>query len=92
VSGVRYVFDPERPAGSRLVTVSVGGQPLDPRAKYTLATLDFLLGGGDGYTMLQEGKILVAAETGPLDSDLLIERLKAGPIAPILDGRVARVP
>ncbi len=92
VSGVRYVFDPERPAGSRLVTVSVGGQPLDPRAKYTLATLDFLLGGGDGYTMLQGGKTLVAAETGPLDSDLLIERLRAGPIAPILDGRVARAP
>ena len=92
VSGLRYVFDPKRPAGSRLVTVSVGGQPLDPRANYTLATFDFILGGGDGYTMLREGKVLVKAENGPMDSDLLIERLKAGPIAPVVDGRVTHVP
>jgi 2',3'-cyclic-nucleotide 2'-phosphodiesterase (5'-nucleotidase family) len=92
VSGLRYVFDPKRPAGSRLVSVTIGGQPLDPRASYTLATFDFILGGGDGYTMLKEGKALVKAENGPMDSDLLIERLKAGPIAPVLDGRASRVP
>jgi 5'-nucleotidase / UDP-sugar diphosphatase len=92
VSGLRYVFDPKRPAGSRLVTVSVDRQPLDPRAKYTLATSDFLLGGGDGYTMLREGRVLVTAENGPMDSELLIERLRAGPIAPVLDGRIARAP
>jgi 2',3'-cyclic-nucleotide 2'-phosphodiesterase (5'-nucleotidase family) len=92
VSGLRYVFDPKRPAGSRLVSVSVGGQPLDPRRGYTLATFDFLLEGGDGYTMLKGGKILVKAENGPMDSDLLIERLKASPIAPVQDGRVGRAP
>jgi 2',3'-cyclic-nucleotide 2'-phosphodiesterase (5'-nucleotidase family) len=92
VSGIRYTFDPKRPAGSRLVSVTVGGQPLDPRANYTMATFDFILGGGDGYTMLKEGKVLVKAENGPMDSDLLIERLKAGPIAPVLDGRASRVP
>lgn len=92
VSGLRYVFDPKRPAGSRLVSVSVGGQPLNPRANYTLATFDFILGGGDGYTMLKGGKVLVTPENGPMDSDLLIERLKAGPIAPVLDGRASRVP
>lgn len=92
VSGLRYVFDPKRPAGSRLVSVSVGGQPLDPRASYTLATFDFVLDGGDGYTMLKGGRVLVKAENGPMDSDLLIERLKAGPIAPVQDGRVTRVP
>jgi 5'-nucleotidase len=92
VSGLRYVFDPKRPAGSRLVSVSVGGQPLDPRLNYTLATFDFILGGGDGYTMLKEGRALIKAEGGPMDSDLLLERLKAGPVAPVLDGRVSRVP
>ena len=92
VSGLRYVFDPRRPAGSRLVTVSVGGQPLDPRANYTLATFDFILGGGDGYSMLKEGKVLVPAENGPMDSELLIERLRTGQIAPVLDGRVTCAP
>jgi hypothetical protein len=42
--------------------------------------------------MLKEGKVLVKAENGPMDSDVLIDRLKAGPIAPVLDGRIQRVP
>ena len=92
VSGLRYVFDPTRPAGSRLVSVSVGGRPLDPRGNYTLATFDFILGGGDGYTMLKAARVLIKAENGPMDSDLLIDRLKAGPIAPVQDGRVMRAP
>lgn len=92
VSGVRYVFDPKRSPGSRLVSVTVGGRPLDPQARYTLATFDFLLGGGDGYTMLKEGKVLIKPENGPMDSDILIDRLKTGPIAPVVDGRIQRAP
>lgn len=92
VSGIRFTFDPKRPAGSRLVSLTVGGRPLEPQTRYTLATFDFILGGGDGYTMLKEGKVLVKAENGPMDSDVLIDRLKAGPIAPVLDGRIQRVP
>ncbi len=92
VAGLRYVFDFKRPAGSRLVSVSVGAEPLDLRRTYSLATFDFLAAGGDGYTVLQGTKTLVSAESGPMDSDLLIERLKAGPIAPALDGRITRSP
>jgi 5'-nucleotidase/UDP-sugar diphosphatase len=92
VSGLRCVFDPKRPAGSRLVSVTAGGQPLNPAGRYTLATFDFLLGGGDGYAMLKEGKVLVKAENGPMDSDLILDRLKAGPIAPVLDGRIQSAP
>jgi 2',3'-cyclic-nucleotide 2'-phosphodiesterase/3'-nucleotidase len=89
---MQYTFDPKRPAGARLVSVSVGGRPLDPQARYTLATFDFILGGGDGYTMLQPAKVLVKPENGPMDSDLILERLKAGPIAPVVDGRIQRAP
>lgn len=92
VSGIRYAFDPKRPAGSRLVSVTMGGRPLERQEKYTLATFDFLLGGGDGYGMLKQAKVLVRPENGPMDSDVLIERLKAGPIAPVLDGRIQRAP
>ena len=92
VSGVRYVFDLKRSPGSRLVSVTVGGRPLDPQARYTLATFDFLLGGGDDYAMLKEGKVLIKPENGPMDSDILIDRLKAGPIAPVVDGRIQRAP
>lgn len=92
VSGLRYVFDPKKPAGSRLVSATVGGRPLDPAARYSLATFEFLMGGGDGYTMLQQAKVLVAPAYGPMDSDLILERLKAGPIAPVADGRIQAVP
>jgi 2',3'-cyclic-nucleotide 2'-phosphodiesterase (5'-nucleotidase family) len=91
VSGIRYVFDPSRPAGSRLVSVTVSERPLDEKTHYTLATFDFILGGGDGYTMLQRATVLVKSENGPMDSDLLLDRLKQGPIAPAPDGRVQRV-
>ena len=92
VSGIRFTFDPRRPAGSRLVSVTVSGRPLEPQARYTLATFDFFLEGRDSYTMLKEGKVLVKAENGPMVSDVLIDRLKAGPIAPVPDGRIQRVP
>jgi len=92
VSGLRLTFDPNRPAGSRLVSVSVGGHPLDPQAHYTLATFDFIQGGGDGYSMFQQARVLVKAENGPMDSDLILERLKLGPIAPVPDGRIRVAP
>jgi len=92
VSGLRYAFDPQKPAGSRLTSVAVGGKPLDPAARYSVATFEFLMGGGDGYTMLQQAKILVKPQNGPMDSDVILDRLKAGPIAPAVDGRIQIIP
>ena len=42
--------DLSKPAGERVKSVTVGGAPLDPAKTYTLATNDFMAGGGDGYT------------------------------------------
>lgn len=52
VSGFRYSFDPSAPAGSRIRTVTVAGEPLDPARMYSLATNEFLARGGDGYESL----------------------------------------
>lgn len=53
VSGIKYTFDGSKPAGERIVSVTLGdGTPLDLDAWYTLACNDFMCGGGDGYTML----------------------------------------
>ena len=65
-SGVTVTFDAAKPAGSRILEAKIGGAPIDPKAKYTLATADFLLNGGDGYTMLAKGEV-VLAEGGLLD-------------------------
>lgn len=53
VSGIKYTFDGSKPAGERIVSVTLAdGTPLDLDAWYTLACNDFMCGGGDGYTML----------------------------------------
>ena len=35
-----------------MAEVEVGGAPLDPAKVYTVATNDYLAGGGDGYAAL----------------------------------------
>lgn len=54
VSGLSFAFDPGRPAGQRVSGVSVGGTPLDTQRDYTVATLDFMAAGGDGYRAFGE--------------------------------------
>ncbi|MDR0944483.1 MAG: bifunctional metallophosphatase/5'-nucleotidase [Ruminococcus sp.] len=51
VSGLSYAFDPEKPVGNRLTEVLVGKRQLDDEETYSVATLDFLTEGGDGYEM-----------------------------------------
>jgi 2',3'-cyclic-nucleotide 2'-phosphodiesterase/3'-nucleotidase len=54
VSGIRYSFDEKRPAGNRLTSVVLdSGAPFDTAATYTLATNDFIVGGGDGIQLLK---------------------------------------
>lgn len=60
VSGIHYTFDSSKPAGSRLVSVTLpDGSSLDKNATYQVAVTDYMAGSksyeegnGDGYTML----------------------------------------
>ena len=58
VSGIRFKYDPKQEAGKRVYDVKVADKALDPEKTYTLATNDFMAGGGDGYTMFAKGKKL----------------------------------
>lgn len=49
VSGIALRYDLARPAGSRISDVHIKGEPLVLDKDYTLATLDFISSGGDGY-------------------------------------------
>ena len=72
VAGVRFTFDAGRAPGSRVVDVTVNGQPLDDNKKYTLATTDFLaIDGGDGYAMLKGARLLISPQQGQSDFDIL---------------------
>ncbi len=93
VSGIRFTFDASRPAGSRIVEVTVNGKPLDEKRKYTLATSDYLgINGGDGYAMLKEARVIIPAEQAKFDSDILRATIVARRvIAPKVDGRIKRL-
>ena len=92
ISGVQFAFDGRLPAGRRVVSVKVNGQPLDDRKTYTLATTAYVLGGGDGYMMLRVARPLVNAEEGPTEADVLINAVaQAGEIKPQTDGRIRRL-
>ena len=89
VSGLTMVVDRNAPAGSRVRDVQVNGQPLDPAKTYTVALPDFVLKGGDGYTMFAGQKVLVGPEAGDLLVDALTKYVRAkGDITQQIDGRI----
>ncbi|OGR30953.1 MAG: hypothetical protein A2139_09735 [Desulfobacca sp. RBG_16_60_12] len=54
VSGLTFTYSRRAPAGSRVKEVTVGGVPLDPQKEYVVATNDYLVAGGDGYSAFGE--------------------------------------
>jgi 2',3'-cyclic-nucleotide 2'-phosphodiesterase (5'-nucleotidase family) len=92
VSGLRFTYDESLPAGSRIVAVEVGGAPLEPQRSYRLATIDYLLTGGDGYAALKNAKVLVDASAGRLLASTVMNYITAqgGAVTLTTDGRIAR--
>lgn len=89
ISGARIVVRRDAVPGSRLVSIEVGGKPLDDAKLYKLATIDFLARGKDGYVALTHGRPLVSDLEGPLLTNVIIDAIeKAGAIAPVVDGRI----
>ncbi|MCB5177299.1 MULTISPECIES: bifunctional metallophosphatase/5'-nucleotidase [Microvirga] len=89
VSGLTAEVDPKEPVGSRVKSVKVNGQPLDPAKTYKLATNDFMARGGDGYKAFAEAKPLIDASASQLMASQVIDYVaKAGKVAPKVEGRV----
>ncbi len=88
-SGMTIVADMSKPAGSRLVSVAIGGQPLDPKASYRLATNDFMARGGDGYRAFLNARQLTTASDGTLmASDVMAFIAGKGTVTATVDGRL----
>lgn len=56
VSGLRATYDLARPVGARLVTLGIGGRPVEDGRIYRVATNSFLSEGGDGYSSFKKGR------------------------------------
>jgi 5'-nucleotidase/UDP-sugar diphosphatase len=89
VSGMTVVADVSKPAGSRIVSVDIGGAPLDPGKTYTVATNDFMARGGDDYVALRRGDYVVGPRDGKLLATVVIDAVAgAGTVSPTVEGRV----
>jgi 5'-nucleotidase len=91
VSGLTMRVTPNAPVGSRVSDVRVGGQPLDPEKTYTLAIPDYMLTGGDQYTMLVNQPIVTGPQAGDLIITALEQFVSGREIAPAVEGRITIV-
>ena len=93
VSGVEFTFDATRPPGSRILSLTVNGKPLDEKKNYTLAATDYVaIDGGDGYAMLKETRLLIPRERAQFDSEILQSSIIVKKvIAPKVEGRIKRL-
>lgn len=89
VSGLVIDVDATKAPGARVVSVMVNGTPLDPAARYKVATNDYMLGGGDGYTAFGKGTVLVPAEAAHLVATDVINYIEAAKsVAAKVEGRI----
>jgi 2',3'-cyclic-nucleotide 2'-phosphodiesterase (5'-nucleotidase family) len=91
VSGVRVVWDPRRPPGSRIVRADIGTRSLDDASTYTVVVPSYLFRGGDGYTAFARAQVLLAPEAGPDLAAVVVQAVAdRSPIAPAVDDRLKR--
>ena len=55
IGGGSWVYRFTDPAGQRVLEATIAGQPLDATRVYHVATIDYLLLGGDGHTWFAKG-------------------------------------
>lgn len=73
VSGMKVLFDEKQENGNKVISIKINDKDIELDKTYRLATNDFMIAGGDGYTMLTGSKVL--GEYGGLD-EILISYIK----------------
>ncbi|WHY85715.1 bifunctional 2',3'-cyclic-nucleotide 2'-phosphodiesterase/3'-nucleotidase [Neobacillus novalis] len=92
ISGLKYTWTSKLPIGNRVLDIYLpDGTEIDPKGEYTVTVNNFMADGGDGFTILKEGKERV---TGTTDFKAFFNYVKAQsvikPIAPVIEGRILR--
>jgi 2',3'-cyclic-nucleotide 2'-phosphodiesterase (5'-nucleotidase family) len=92
VSGMTIKYDPSKPAGSRIVSVTMAdGTPLSDTRTYNVIVNDFIATGGEGYNA--GGRATASKPLNIVDLDALIGYLKSlpSPIAAPAEVRIAPI-
>jgi 5'-nucleotidase len=86
-AGFTFAYERSRPAGERIVSMALGGQPIDPAKAYRVTVNNFLASGGDGFSVLAASR---AVADGGQDLDALEAYIDGGARVPPV-GRVTDV-
>ncbi|WP_089314031.1 bifunctional metallophosphatase/5'-nucleotidase [Actinomadura mexicana] len=79
-ANLRFTIDRGRPVGDRVSAITIDGAPAGPATTYKVAANNFLLGGGDGFSVFTEGEDQVL---GPIDLDAFVAYFTAqGTVTP----------
>lgn len=82
---IEYGADSQSESGKVLVSVTIGGKPLDKAADYKIATMDFVAGGGDNIFAPFEDLVILDTV-----DEVLVAHIGANtPVDIALDGRLA---
>ncbi len=94
VSGLTMNVDLNSPAGQRIKYLTVNEKPIEDARIYTLATSDFLAGGGDGYDALTMGtEVPFSQQVTPLIADIVISVFRRNQtVAAKKSGRINYMP
>ena len=93
VAGLKYSFDPSKPAGERISDVMVEGgdgsfAAIEDDTTYGVVSNNFMRGGGDGYSIFATAG-MDAYDYGPDLADVTAEYLAENtPYEPYTDGRI----
>lgn len=89
ISGASVVVDTSRKPGERVVSLTIGGQPVDAKAYYTVAASDFFLRGGDGYTEFTNETLRTRVEDAQLiANDVMVYARRLNEIGAKPEGRI----
>jgi 2',3'-cyclic-nucleotide 2'-phosphodiesterase (5'-nucleotidase family) len=88
VSGLAVEFDPQRPPGERVLSIKVGGAPLEPQRTYRLATNDFLARGSDGYDFAGLKRLLPVDDSPLLTNEVMVYLRELGTARSHVEGRL----
>ena len=92
VSGLTITYNPSKPNGSRIVSVTMAdGSPLSNDRSYNVVVNDFLATGGEGYNA--GGRATTSRPLNIVDLDALIDYLQSlpEPITAPTDVRISPV-
>jgi 2',3'-cyclic-nucleotide 2'-phosphodiesterase (5'-nucleotidase family) len=90
LSGVAINIDPGRPPGGRILSITVGGAPLQPERIYRVATNDFLARGGDNYAAFRDARpIMPVEDSPPLANEVMAYFESLGMLQTGVEGRIA---